>query len=79
MNGAGNLFGGPPNEDSKRKASATLDQLKEKGLVDKDMVIDECGQFTVYWPIMKDQKEEGSEGPEASSSDAIEEDEDVPF
>lgn len=68
---AGNLFGGQPNEDSKRKARAMLDQLKDKGLVDKDMVIDECGQFTVYWSIMKD--EEGSEGPEASKTDAVEE------
>jgi len=76
---AGNLFGGPPNEDSKRKARATLDQLKEKGLVDKDMVIDECGQFTVYWPFMKDQEDEGSEGPEASKTDTIEEKDAYPF
>jgi hypothetical protein len=67
---AGNLFGGPPNEDSKRKARATLDQLKEKGLVDKVILIDECRQFTVYWPIENDQAE-GSEAPEASRSKVI--------
>jgi len=76
---AGNLFGGPPNEDSKRKARATLDQLKDKGLVDKDIVIDKCGQFTVYWPIMKDQKEEGSEDPEVSKTDTIQEKDAYPF
>lgn len=36
---AGRLFGGPSDEDSKRKARITLDQLKEKGLVDKEILI----------------------------------------
>jgi hypothetical protein len=75
---AGRLFGGPPNEDSKRKARATLDQLKEKGFVDKEILIEECRQFTVYWPI-EDVQAEASEGPEASRLKAIDEDSDCPF
>jgi RecA-family ATPase len=61
---ASSLFGAPPNEDSKRKARATLDQLKEKGVVDKEVLIEEYGQFTVYWPVISAQAE-GSEASEA--------------
>jgi hypothetical protein len=51
---AGRLFGGKPNEDSKRKVRATLDQLKDKGLVDKDILTDDYAEYTVYWPIAED-------------------------
>jgi hypothetical protein len=62
---AGSLFGGPPDEDSKRKARATLDQLRDKGLVEKGVLADEYGQFTVYWPVV-DAQVKGAEGPEAN-------------
>lgn len=75
---AGRLFGSQPNEDSKRKVRATLDQLKSKRLVDKDILTDDYAEYTVYWPILKDQ-EESSEGPEASRLDAIEEKDSCPF
>jgi len=50
---AGNLFGCPPNEDSKRKARATLDQLMDRTLAGKEVLVEEYGQFTVYWPIVE--------------------------
>jgi len=75
---AGSLFGGQPNEDSKRKVRATLDQLKGKRLVDKDILTDDYAEYTVYWPIVKDQGE-GSEGSEASKTDAIEKEEAYPY
>ena len=56
-------FGCPPVEDSKRKSKASLDQLKEKFLIHKDTLIEEYGQFTVYWPI-EELREEASEGKE---------------
>ena len=65
---AGSLFGGQPNEDSKRKVRATLDQLKGKRLVDKDILTDDYAEYTVYWPILKAQGE-GSEGPEGPMYD----------
>ncbi|WP_156797748.1 AAA family ATPase [Synechococcus sp. CB0205] len=47
---AARLFGGPPTEDSKRKARSTLDQLKDKGLIEKALITEDYGQCTVFWP-----------------------------
>ena len=46
---------------SKSEARASLDQLKEKDLIQKDILIEEYGQFTVYWPI-EELRAEASEG-----------------
>lgn len=75
---AGNLFGGAPSEDAKRKARATLDQLRSKDLVDKEILTDNYAEYTVYWPILEEHAD-GPEGSEAPKSDAIEEDEGIPF
>jgi len=75
---AANLFGGLPNEDSKRKARATLDQLRGKGLVDKAVLTDDYAEYSVYWPVIED-KAEASEGTEAAISGTIEEGDYIPF
>jgi len=76
---AGSLFGCSPNEDSKRKARATLDQLREKELVHKDILIEDCNRFTVYWPKAVDEATEGSETSEDFMSVEIDNDDDCPF
>jgi RecA-family ATPase len=61
---AAQLFGAPPSEDSKRKARATLDQLKEKGLIEKGILTEYNIQYNVFWPI-EERYAEASEGMEA--------------
>ena len=64
---------GQPNDDSKRKVRATLDQLRDKELVDNNILTDDYAQYTVQWSI-----EEASDGPDASTSDKPEEDDTCP-
>ncbi len=54
---AGRLFKAVPDDDCRRKARSTLEQLKEKRLVEKGTYTDECGQFTAYWPFETTQEE----------------------
>jgi hypothetical protein len=74
---AGTILNKKPDEDTKRKVRATLDQLKDKGLVQKDMLSGDHGQYAVFWPVAED-KAEGSEGSEALGQGLIEADE-CPF
>lgn len=58
--------------------SCSLDQLRGKGLVDKDVLTDDYAEYSVYWPIVEGQAE-GVEGSEVFKSGTIEEDDYVPF
>ena len=75
---AGTMLNRNPDEDTKRKVRATLEQLKDKGLVQKEMVSGDHGQFAVFWPEDKE-KEEGAEGSEALGIDLIDTDDECPF
>ena len=68
---AASHFDCPPIEDSKRKSKASLDQLKEKFLIQKDTLIEEYGQFTVHWPIeeLRAETSEGKEEPGGKTND----------
>ena len=75
---AGTILNKKPDEDTKRKVRATLDQLKDKGLVQKEMLSGDHGQYAVFWPAEKD-KAEGSEGSEALGQGLIDADDKCPF
>ena len=75
---AGTILNGKPDEDTKRKVRATLDQLKDKGLVKREMLSGNNGQFALFWPADKD-KEEGAEGAEALSQGLLDADDECPF
>jgi hypothetical protein len=75
---AGTMLNRNPDEDTKRKVRATLEQLKDKGLVQKEMVSGDHGQFAVFWPTEK-HKAEGPEGSEALGVGLIEVDDECPF
>ena len=75
---AGTMLNRGPDEDTKRKVRATLEQLKDKGLVQKEMVSGDHGQFAVFWPTEK-HKAEGPEGSEALGVGLIEVDDECPF
>ena len=75
---AGTMLNRNPDEDTKRKVRATLEQLKDKGLVQKEMMSGDHGQFAVFWPAEK-AKPEGPEGLEGLDRDRIEVDDECPF
>ena len=75
---AGTILNKKPDEDTKRKVRATLDQLKDKGLVQKEMLSGDHGQYAVFWPVAED-KAEGSEGSEALGQGLIDADDECPF
>jgi hypothetical protein len=73
-----------PKEDDKRKVRATLDQLKQKGLVYKEMQNDMTGQFAWFWPAENVNAEsaessEGAEGAEERDRGLTEVDDECPF
>jgi hypothetical protein len=75
---AGTMMNRDPDEDTKRKVRATLEQLKDKGLVQKEMISGDHGQFAVFWPVEND-KAEGSEGSEGRDQYLTEVDDECPF
>ena len=75
---AGTMLSRKPDEDTKRKVRATLDQLKDKGLIQKEMVSGDHGQFAVFWPVEND-KAEGSEGAEGRDQGLTEVDDESAF
>ena len=75
---AGTMLNRAPDEDAKRKVRATLDQLKQKSLVYKEMQSDMTGQYALFWPAEND-KAEGSEGSEGRDRGLTEVDDECPF
>lgn len=75
---AGTMLNRNPDDDTKRKVRATLEQLKDKGLAQKEMVSGDHGQFAVFWPNEK-HKAEGPEGSEALGVGVIHTDDGCPF
>ena len=75
---AGAILNRKPDDDTKRKVRSTLDQLKDKGLVQKEMLIGINGQFAVFWPVAEN-KAEGSEGAEAPVQGIMDADDECPF
>ena len=61
---SGFLFNGIQTDGNRRKAQNTLDQLEDKGLLQKEKTSTDIGNFVEYWPA------EGVETSEATESDA---------
>ena len=76
---SGFLFNGIQTDGNRRKAQNTLDQLEEKGLLQKEKTSTDVGNFVEYWPAEASEGEEASEASDSDASKEAPDDEDCLF